>query len=93
MIVSAVKCKKCKNTIYSRSRHDFRYCDCGATFVDGGFDYLRYGWEPSVGAPDIVTIEVEVFDESKAKQIMHEDWNSGRDLFGKVLGSSVDEDS
>jgi hypothetical protein len=28
------------------ANHDFHYCSCGATFVDGGFDYFRYGSIP-----------------------------------------------
>lgn len=39
-----IKCHKCKVIIESRHRHDFRYCPCGAVFVDGGNDYLRRGF-------------------------------------------------
>jgi len=41
-----VKCASCKDVIFSDYRHDFKYCSCGNTFVDGGLDYLRYGGEP-----------------------------------------------
>ncbi|UXO93850.1 hypothetical protein Pan2_31 [Pseudanabaena phage Pan2] len=30
--------------IESVHRHDFRVCPCGNAFIDGGHDYLRYGW-------------------------------------------------
>ncbi len=35
-------CNKCQEVLYSVNRHDFRACDCGATKVDGGREYLRY---------------------------------------------------
>lgn len=41
--VRGVRCLHCQDEIWSRHRHDFRYCKCRKTFVDGGRDYLRYG--------------------------------------------------
>lgn len=32
----AVFCKKCKETVESKSVHDYRLCSCGAVGVDGG---------------------------------------------------------
>lgn len=40
---TGVKCKLCDDIIFSEHRHDFKECLCGKTFVDGGYDYLRYG--------------------------------------------------
>jgi tRNA(Ile2) C34 agmatinyltransferase TiaS len=40
---NAARCKKCGVTVESKHVHDFRYCPCGAIFVDGGRDYLRRG--------------------------------------------------
>jgi hypothetical protein len=34
----AVQCKKCKDTIESTYRHDFKYCSCGAVGIDGGIE-------------------------------------------------------
>lgn len=42
----------CEDVIVSRHRHDFKFCQCGETFVDGGRDYLRWG-----GAGRIVEVE------------------------------------
>ena len=39
-------CNLCKKTIESKHRHDFKFCQCGAIFVDGGKDYLRRGGDP-----------------------------------------------
>jgi hypothetical protein len=41
-----IRCKICDTKIESRHRHDFKYCSCGQTFIDGGTDYVRYGGEP-----------------------------------------------
>lgn len=32
----ALFCKICKDTIESKSVHDFKYCSCGAIGIDGG---------------------------------------------------------
>lgn len=36
-----VKCKKCNDTIESKHRHDFVYCNCMSIAVDGGKNYLK----------------------------------------------------
>ncbi len=38
-----IKCKVCGDIIESKSTHDYKVCKCGACFVDGGKDYVRYG--------------------------------------------------
>ena len=52
---SKIKCKKCGDIIESLYRHDFKYCKCGKVFVDGGSDYLRFGY-PSGKSEDWVEI-------------------------------------
>ena len=42
--VEAVHCLNCDDVIWSESRHDFKYCECGECFVDGGRDYFRAGF-------------------------------------------------
>lgn len=44
-----IKCNNCLQELYSYHRHDFKSCFCGATFVDGGDDYMRGGFEPEWG--------------------------------------------
>ena len=41
IVRNRIKCKKCGAIIESTSRHDFKFCKCGAVAVDGGKDYLR----------------------------------------------------
>lgn len=44
MTINSVKCLACGKVLHSRSRHDFRQCNCpNETFVDGGLDYQRIG--------------------------------------------------
>lgn len=78
MIVTAVQCKLCKDIIFSRARHDFRECSCGKTFVDGGFEYLRYGGEAEE--------EVKKVEVATTKQELYDDWNLLRDKFGLIKG-------
>lgn len=46
MKVGAIKCKKCGDTIFSRARHDMRFCSCESVSVDGGFDYMKISGKP-----------------------------------------------
>ena len=39
--ITALKCKHCDTTIFSRMRRDMRYCECRKIAIDGGFDYIK----------------------------------------------------
>jgi hypothetical protein len=41
IIENTVVCLSCGDKIFSRHRHDFVTCTCGAVSVDGGQEYLR----------------------------------------------------
>lgn len=62
-LVRGVKCPRCEQRLWSRYGHDFHYCKCQYTFVDGGRGYLRYGYgdpfsgEATHGSPEIITID------------------------------------
>lgn len=64
--VTGTQCPLCKEKIWSRHRHDFRYCNCGYCAIDGGREYTRtvYGgdeWGLEVGdnpVPKSVRIRV-----------------------------------
>ena len=49
-----VKCRKCGEVLESMYRHDFHYCGCGSTFVDGGEAYLRCGGDV---LPAVINLE------------------------------------
>lgn len=43
LLRNRLQCLKCEDIIESKHRHDFKFCKCGACFVDGGLDYIRRG--------------------------------------------------
>ena len=45
MKVNAIKCPKCGDTIYSRSRHDMHWCSCQNVAIDGGSDYVKLSFK------------------------------------------------
>jgi hypothetical protein len=71
----AIKCPTCHDTIFSRARHDFRACSCEAVFIDGGFDYTRYGGD------NATLIEIEI---DATKQQLYNDWNNRIDKLGII---------
>jgi hypothetical protein len=75
--VTTVTCSSCAIEIYSRTRHDYRTCYCGNTMIDGGFDYLRYGFPPGKNKPLVRTRYINATREE-----MYADWASRRDKFG-----------
>jgi hypothetical protein len=58
-VVKGIRCRTCKDELWSRDVHDLRSCFCGASFVDGGRDYLRAGGDP---IPEIIDIRLEPRD-------------------------------
>jgi len=72
MKVAALKCPVCEVAIWSRNRHDFRYCDCKKCFIDGGRDYTRTGWEPGL-KPVMGTIDTKtsVFEADGEEDLVH----------------------
>lgn len=79
--VLTVTCPECKSEMYSRSRHDFHGCSCG-TFVDGGFDYLRYG------GMDLTKIVKRTRYVNATRQELYDDWNNRKDKFGFIKGAN-----
>lgn len=39
--INKIRCNNCNDEIESTYRHDFKFCKCGQSAVDGGKDYLR----------------------------------------------------
>ena len=81
MKVHALQCKKCKDIIFSRAHHDCHHCTCGATMIDGGFDYMRCGFDPKVGESAQTYIEVK-----QTKKQLYDDWNCKKGKFGLIKG-------
>lgn len=61
--VQGIRCTHCGDRIWSRHRHDFRWCSCGTVAVDGGRSYLKVSFN-STSDFEYVTIEVPDEDSS-----------------------------
>lgn len=47
-----VECARCNKRMFSLHVHDYKTCGCpNETMVDGGRDYLRYGWAMGTTKP------------------------------------------
>jgi len=60
--------------IYSRARHDFRYCTCGKCAVDGGRDYTKVVGDGSI-------LEINILASEK---VLYNDWNKQINKFGLI---------
>lgn len=76
--VHAIICPSCHDTIYSRAHHDFHYCSCGETFIDGGFEYTR------VGAKDLSLVKDITLEIPATKQELYDDWNKSINHYGLI---------
>lgn len=54
---NTAQCNGCKDIIESKHRHDWVRCSCGKTFVDGGLDYARRGYDGTVGYTELSEYE------------------------------------
>lgn len=77
--ITTLTCPSCEDEIFSRANHDFRTCKCGEIFVDGGFEYLRFGFAKKMPKKRIRYIKV-------SKNELYQDWNKNCDKFGKIEG-------
>lgn len=75
VFVYAIICPYCHDTIYSRTRHDMRFCSCEQTSIDGGFDYMKIG---SVG---IMPASI-LLCRNVTRRELYADWNTGADKHG-----------
>lgn len=76
MKVNAIKCPYCSEIIYSRCTHDFHWCHCGKTAIDGGFDYVK------ITSDKLEEIKVFSTDVTATKKDLYDDWNNSTDKFG-----------
>lgn len=74
--VTTTVCPNCKDELYSRAHHDFHYCHCGDTAVDGGFDYMRVLYK------NPVTHKTRYVNATR--QELYDDWNERRNKFGFI---------
>lgn len=48
-----IQCPKCREILFSEYSKDHKECGCGAVRIDGGRDYLRYGWSSDLSKDDV----------------------------------------
>jgi len=77
--VTAIKCPKCGDTIYSRALHDFHSCSCKSISVDGGFEYFGMLFAEGVEEPVPFQLDIE-----PTPMELFEDWNSREDKYGRM---------
>jgi hypothetical protein len=76
--VTAAECPSCDALIYSRDRHDFHWCPCGDTAIDGGFDYVKTSYRSS--PPKLIKLELNV-----TKKQLFADYNLNTNKYGTIL--------
>lgn len=81
MKINAYQCPKCLAAVYSRTRHDYRWCPCHTIAVDGGLDYTRVVYSDCI--PEHYQLDLDV----TAAQL-HEDWSRRTDKYGIVTAFS-----
>ena len=78
--VTAIKCPKCGDIIFSRALHDFHSCSCNTISIDGGFAYTRILFSTGIKkSPEPFDLEVE-----QTPMELYEDWNFSKDKFGVI---------
>jgi len=94
MKINAIQCSVCGDIIYSRYRHDFRWCSCPhnennvgeGCFIDGGFDYQR------VGGKHIDKIKHLVIEVDTTYKNLYDDWNLKIDKFGLIKKEQISKE-
>ena len=70
-----IRCKKCGQTIESKSVHDYVKCNCGSVAVDGGHEYARF-----TGYPEDYEVLTE-YEEVPGYKITHYPSYGGKATF------------
>ena len=76
--VTAIRCAKCGDILYSRARHDFHWCSCETVSIDGGFEYIKINGDLK---NFLNTFSIKT-DSTKID--LYNDWNNEVDNFGKI---------
>ena len=77
--VAAIICPKCEHGVFSRARHDFRWCPCGGSAIDGGFDYMKVNWPQDQKPPEVIHVEI-----NSTREQLYDDWNRSLNNFGRL---------
>lgn len=75
--VDAIVCDSCGDTIFSRARHDMRWCTCENVGIDGGFDYFKV----SGNLTRFKRVRITVM---ASKNQLYDDWNKNINKYGII---------
>ena len=78
MKVTTITCPGCKETIYSRARHDMKSCSCNGVFIDGGTEYTR------IGGTLVELANIKQAEITATKQELYDDWNTRGSRYGVI---------
>lgn len=82
MKVTVISCPKCKDVVFSRTRHDMRSCSCGSVSIDGGDAYCRIAFDPlKISVDDVKTFDINI---EQTKKDLYKDWNEMTDKYGII---------
>lgn len=81
MKVTVIVCSNCKEQVFSRTRHDYRFCSCGSVGIDGGRSYTKISWDTSklANQPEIKEITIKQTNEQ-----LYKDWNTQTNKYGII---------
>ena len=85
MEIGCIYCYKCKDLIYSRARHDLRYCSCKSVSVDGGLDCFDGSFTPGIGH------QIVILDLPVNKSMLYQDWHHNQTKYGCIKNYPIDE--
>jgi hypothetical protein len=80
IIENVVTCMACGDRIFSKHRHDFVTCTCGAVSVDGGQEYLRRVGDFSNAMDHSWSLPDDVY--KACAQAAQDAMDTGRNKFG-----------
>jgi len=80
MKVEVYQCNKCKQWIYSRARHDMKYCKCGLLGVDGGHMSDENVWVAERLTNHLLDKKVVTIEANNL--ILYNDWNESENEWG-----------
>jgi len=83
MKLVAIQCQKCKDIVFSRARHDMRFCSCKESAIDGGPHRANYAIDRLKGMSSYIKVtglfaEMITIDVDLEMHDLIEDWNSNQ---------------
>jgi len=81
-----IQCKKCGDIIYSRARHDMRFCSCGAVSVDGGRFYCHVSGKSEDVRRIIINFKSQGRKGGYIRRLLFVDWGAKINEYGRIDG-------